>query len=415
MTTTQKRNIIRLLLVKLFMGASILNAQNFIHTPLNFKLPLLNNKIHLYFPPVDTISKNNNVKIFNSSHEALLTISFDSVTFRFKAMELFKFGSENLYQKVKETKDKSCTETKILTKGKQKYLVVSTYKNKDTIVGHLKNYKRLNELLVRLSDNTLLTIEASVMTKKNISTVQLTNLTEKIFKTIEISQNQRPLNQHVEIINIRNSKACFSIPVPANYGLEVFMMQNNDFQTIFFHKYVEYDGTFHIGGPLSIQTNYNPTYRYKELNLKESDSKITELMFLQSKINFLEFDSGHGYKLIEQIIDADQVSPNLKIHVCLLSSDSYQIKELLQAIENITITNLLKSSNDSIKFKPYVHNHNYNAIYNNKAKIAKYGLLNQHGDIIDGLNYIYNSKDSLVKIEIYRDASFLRDSIMTNK
>jgi hypothetical protein len=84
-------------------------------------------------------------------------------------------------------------------------------------------------------------------------------------------------------------------------------------------------------------------------------------------------------------------------------------------MENITINNLPKSSNDTMKFKPYLHNHNYNAIYNNKAKIAKYGLFNQHGDIIDGLNYIYNSKDSLVKIEIYKDASFLRDSIIINK
>jgi len=415
MTTTQIKNIVWLVLFELFMDAYILRAQNLADIPLNFQLPLLNNKIHLYFPPIDTNSKKNNVKIFNTSHETLLTVSLDSITLQFTAAELFKLGSKNLFEKVKETKSKNCTETKVLTKSKKKYLILSTYQNKDTIAGLLKNYKRLNELLVRLSDNTLLTITASVIAKKNIPTRHLTDLTEKIFETIEIGKNQRPLKQHVEIIAIRNTSASFSITVPTNYGLEVFKMANNNFQTIYFHKYVEYDGTFYIGGPLTIQTSYNPTYRYKELKLKESEARQIELTFLKKQMSFLEFNTLNGSKLVEQIIDADEVSPNLKIHICLLTSDSSQTKELLQVIENITINGIPEISSDSTKFKPYVQNHSYEAIYNNRAKIIKYGLLNQHGDIIEGFNYFYNSNDSLIKIEIYKDASFLRDSIITNK
>lgn len=413
--TIKTNNIIQLVLFKLFIGAYSLSGQNLTNIPLAFKLPLLNNKIYFHFPQVDTISNKNTVKTFNTGHETMLTISLDSITLQFMASELFKFGSEDLFQKVKETKSKSCTETKILLKNKKKLLIISTFKNKDTLVGKLKNYKRLNELLVRLSDNTLLCITASVITKKNISTKSLTNLTEKIFETIEISENQRPLKRHTEIIGIRNSKMSFSIPVPENYGLEDFRMINSNFQTIIFHKYVEYDGTFYIGGPLSIHTSYNPTYRHKEFRSKEREPKLTELMFLKSKIKFLEFDYEDGYKLIEQIIDADQIAPNLKINVSLLSSDPSQTKELLRSIENITIEDLPKNSKDSVTFKPYAHNPDFKAIYNGRAKIIKYGTLNQHGDIINGLNYIYNSNDSLLKIEIYKDASFLRDSIITNK
>ncbi len=207
--------------------------------------------------------------------------------------------------------------------------------------------------------------------------------------------------------NIGETTSKFSITIPKDYSSELMVVEKGHFQTMF------------IKGPnnlpdsekyqINIRTGFFPTYWYKEIRSVNLQQDNINAKFLGQKLQFMvHFDPSIPLYLIEQIISLDNVRQGLKVDVSISGKYQKDSEKIIKILETLNLENASTAPVPAI----VAINPDTKGIFNRHRQVVKYGTINQRGEIMSGSQYYYNADGSLSKIEIYKDASFVRDSVI---
>ena len=207
--------------------------------------------------------------------------------------------------------------------------------------------------------------------------------------------------------SIGETTSKFSITVPKNYSSELMVVEKGHFQTMF------------IKGPnnvpdsekyqINIRTGFFPTYRYKEIRSVNLQQDNINVKFLGQELQFMvHFDPSIPLYLIEQIISLDNVRQGLKVDISVSGKYQKDSEKIIKILETLNLEGASTTPEPMI----VTINPDTKGIFNRHRQVVKYGTINQRAEIMSGSQYYYNADGSLSKIEIYKDGSFVRDSII---
>ncbi len=231
-------------------------GQDFNSIELSKKVSILNDRVFLNFPDAaENIARQVNIMSadHNINKETRIIYDIGSKRLVFFAQELFRLGTENLFETVSNEEIKGMDfEKKVLTDKESLLSILLT----PTVFDSTENAILVNRLLVRTQDNSLLRIDAYINPEAYSDRDNYLDLTERVFKTISKGNRTNTRVARTEKIKIFDAKKSFEFDLPENYSITVD--QKYDFQVYNLHKYVDYSDTNWVS--LTIYTGHHPSF-----------------------------------------------------------------------------------------------------------------------------------------------------------
>jgi hypothetical protein len=206
--------------------------------------------------------------------------------------------------------------------------------------------------------------------------------------------------------NIGETTCKFTMTIPKDWSSELMVVEKGHFQTMFFKG--PNDVPDSLKYYINIRTGYFPTYRYEEIRSKNLQEDRINIHFLGQELEFMvHFDPSVPLYLIEQIVSLDNVKQGLKVDISISGKYQKDTEALIKILETLK----LDGANTTPTPTVVTIDPSTKGIFNRHRQIVKYGTVNQRHEIMTGSQYYYTTDGSLSKIEIYKDGTFLRDSV----
>lgn len=211
--------------------------------------------------------------------------------------------------------------------------------------------------------------------------------------------------KNVHTWNIGETTSKFTITIPKNYSAKLLEVKNGQFQSMLIKGPKNAEGK---QTEINIRTGYFPTYRHDEMHFDTYHSGKRMLRFLNLDIECLSYEYDKRTLLIEQILSMENVKPGLKVDFNLIAYDKKDMEVLIKILETLQ----LEGANPNPVPQVVVIDAQTKGLFTPEKRIYKYGTFIRKDKIITGSQYYHNDDGSLLKIELYKDGIYIRDSII---
>lgn len=298
------------------------------NTPLTNRQSVLNNKAFFSFPKA-VVNTARGTDIMapgpNENEETRLLLDNGDKRLVFFAQELYSLSNRDMFLQALTQQDKRFDfKKKILTDKDSLLSILSSPSKFDTG----QQAMLVNSLLVKTQDHSVFRIDAFINPEAYKNRAAYQKLSEKVFATLSKGSKRVNLLPRKEVIPIMGTGKSFEVSLPAGYTVTRDTKQ--DFQVLKFHKYLSIIDTVWIG--LTVYTGNHPSFFYNDYKLKESDAGKAKGPFLGKDVTWLQFNNSRGFYLKEQQMPGDEIEPNLKLHVAMMSNSSSLMTELARIV-----------------------------------------------------------------------------------
>lgn len=301
---------------------------------LDKQISILNKKLFLQFPAA-AINSPRVADIMaadpNENKETRILYDQGNMRMVFFATDLFSLGGKTMFEDISRQiePDFDFSRKKIIDSASL-LVVLST----PALFDSSQNAILVNSLLVQTPDNTVSRIDAYINPDAWNARDQYVKLSERIFNTLKKGTRTIPLGARTETYKIPGTSKQFSFSLPANYF--VTLDEKYDFSVFKINKFKKLTDDQYTS--LTIYTGRHPSFFHKEYGLSDSAAQKVKGAFLQKQYDWFFFpDDKNKFYLLEQVIPASELAPDLVFHVALLTNKKDILEELKQIAEKIKI------------------------------------------------------------------------------